>query len=101
MPQLNSVLGKLIDCSKHSDMMSSLQAVVVDFQDHHSCPVCLDLLYEPFKCSCGHVFCEPCLRQLNFSVNTRTLRCPLCRQIVKHVLPATGTVLSKEESLIL
>ena len=29
------------------------------------CPVCLDLLHEPFQVEpCGHIFCEPCLRRL-------------------------------------
>ena len=29
------------------------------------CPVCLDVLHEPFQVDpCGHVFCEPCLRRL-------------------------------------
>ncbi|XP_022807228.1 uncharacterized protein LOC111344276 isoform X3 [Stylophora pistillata] len=62
----------------------------VEIQDHHCCAVCLDLLYEPFKCSCDHVFCDPCLRQLNFRTSNRgSIRCPLCRQIVEQLTPAT------------
>lgn len=67
------------------------QVVNREFQDQHCCAVCLDLLYEPFKCSCDHVFCDPCLRQLNFRTGSRgMIRCPLCRQIVQHIIPATG-----------
>lgn len=52
--------------------------------------MCLDLFYEPFKCSCDHVFCDPCLRQLNFRSSSRgSVRCPLCRQIVEQLTPAT------------
>ena len=69
-----------------------LQVVTHEIQDRHCCAVCLDLLYEPFKCSCNHVFCDPCLRQLNFRIGRNgTISCPLCRQTVEHVTPATGT----------
>ncbi|XP_068711657.1 uncharacterized protein [Montipora foliosa] len=61
-----------------------------EIQDHHCCAICLDLLFEPFKCSCDHVFCDPCLRQLNFRTGrSGTIRCPLCRQTVEHLLPAS------------
>lgn len=66
------------------------QVVTHEIQDRHCCAVCLDLLYEPFKCSCDHVFCDPCLRQLNFRIGRNgTISCPLCRQTVEHVTPAT------------
>lgn len=66
------------------------KVVVPEIQERHCCAVCLDLLYEPFNCSCDHVFCDPCLRQLNFRTgNKGTIRCPLCRQIVEHVTPAS------------
>jgi len=43
------------------------------------CPVCLDLLHEPFQVDpCGHVFCEPCLRRLG-QKNPMNCSCPLCR----------------------
>ena len=43
------------------------------------CPVCLDLLHEPFQVDpCGHVFCEPCLRRLG-QKNPMNCTCPLCR----------------------
>ena len=43
------------------------------------CPVCLDLLHEPFQVEpCGHIFCEPCLRRLG-QKNPMNCSCPLCR----------------------
>ena len=43
------------------------------------CPVCLDLLHEPFQVDpCGHVFCEPCLRRLG-QKNPMNCSCPMCR----------------------
>jgi len=44
------------------------------------CPVCLDLLYEPFRAlPCRHTFCETCLRRLG-SKNAMDTSCPMCRQ---------------------
>ena len=44
------------------------------------CPVCLDLLHEPFQVDpCDHVFCEPCLRRLG-QKNPMNCSCPLCYQ---------------------
>lgn len=40
-----------------------------------SCLVCLDLLFEPVKLKCGHMFCKSCsARARGYSSN-----CPLCR----------------------
>ncbi|KAI8503088.1 hypothetical protein Bbelb_189090 [Branchiostoma belcheri] len=57
------------------------------------CPICLDLYYEPYVCQpCGHVFCDPCLRQIAKD-NPGCTACPLCRTVVITVnfsyLPAT------------
>ncbi|KAJ7393690.1 hypothetical protein OS493_003348 [Desmophyllum pertusum] len=66
------------------------KVAIAEFPDRHCCAVCLDLLYEPFKCSCDHVFCDPCLRQLNFRTSSRgTIKCPLCRQTVEQITPAS------------
>jgi len=78
-------------CLTVDEGIGDTQDAIPEIQDRHCCAVCLDLLYEPFKCSCDHVFCDPCLRQLNFRTGKQgTIRCPLCRQIVEHVTPATG-----------
>ncbi|XP_078666135.1 uncharacterized protein LOC144908432 [Branchiostoma floridae x Branchiostoma belcheri] len=46
------------------------------------CPICLDLYYEPYMCQpCGHVFCDPCLRQIAKD-NPGCTACPLCRTVV-------------------
>ena len=47
------------------------------------CPVCLDLLHEPFQVEpCGHIFCEPCLRRLG-QKNPMNCSCPLCRCVLQ------------------
>ena len=48
------------------------------------CPVCLDLLHDPFAAiPCKHVFCEPCLRRLG-SKNPMNTLCPMCRQRITY-----------------
>ena len=48
------------------------------------CPVCLDLLHEPFAAvPCKHIFCEPCLRRLA-SKNPMNTLCPMCRQRIAY-----------------
>ncbi|XP_001631042.2 uncharacterized protein LOC5510593 [Nematostella vectensis] len=63
----------------------------VELPDHLSCPVCLDLLFDPFSCGCGHMFCDPCLRLLNNKSPRKVLRCPLCRKPVNYIFPAEVT----------
>ena len=36
------------------------------------CPVCLEIVLEPVQTSCGHLFCEKCVRGVT--------RCPACRE---------------------
>ncbi|CAH1251552.1 RNF180 [Branchiostoma lanceolatum] len=51
-------------------------------RDGLTCPICLDLYYEPYVCQpCGHVFCDPCLRQIAKD-NPGCTACPLCRTVV-------------------
>jgi len=59
-----------------------------EIPDNFQCPVCLDILYEPHSTACAHVFCSPCLRQLNKTSNRKPL-CPLCRQRVYNVEQCT------------
>merc|ERR1712223_1888319 len=48
------------------------------------CPVCLDLLHEPYAAvPCKHIFCEPCLRRLA-SKNPMNTLCPMCRQRIAY-----------------
>lgn len=68
------------------------------------CPVCLDLLHEPFQTDpCGHIFCEPCLRRLGHK-NPMNTRCPLCRTRIgfcKHLAATSREIREEYEALYL
>eukprot|EP00117_Sycon_ciliatum_P010304 scpid33388/ scgid12256/ LON peptidase N-terminal domain and RING finger protein 3; RING finger protein 127 len=44
--------------------------------DDFTCPVCLNLLYQPVTQSCGHMLCRPCIERCF----DNELNCPSCRQ---------------------
>ena len=44
-----------------------------------TCPICLNVFFEPRENTCGHVFCEGCLEQW---VVEGMETCPLCRSNV-------------------
>jgi len=68
------------------------------------CPVCLDLLHEPFQVEpCGHIFCEPCLRRLG-QKNPMNCTCPLCRTKIgfcKHLAATSREIREQHEGLYL
>merc|ERR1719209_2579885 len=68
------------------------------------CPVCLDLLHEPFQVEpCGHIFCEPCLRRLG-QKNPMNCSCPLCRTKIgfcKHLAATSREIREEHEQLYL
>jgi len=68
------------------------------------CPVCLDLLHEPFQVEpCGHIFCEPCLRRLG-QKNPMNCTCPLCRTKIgfcKHLAATSREIREEHEGLYL
>lgn len=48
-------------------------------EEEITCPLCLDILQEPKKLPCDHVFCKECLEKLaNRSLNA-SISCPECR----------------------
>lgn len=52
------------------------------------CPICLDVYYRPYRCNCGHIFCDFCLRLLvknKMEKSDPNVLCPLCRQSIKYV----------------
>lgn len=55
-----------------------------DPSEHHQCPVCLDILFEPHKTACSHIFCAPCLRQIH-KISRKKPVCPLCRHRIYKV----------------
>ncbi|XP_053383190.1 E3 ubiquitin-protein ligase RNF180-like [Mercenaria mercenaria] len=53
-----------------------------DIRDDFMCPICLELFFRPHLVrSCGHVFCEHCLRQL-CKATPKMTKCPMCRELI-------------------
>ena len=49
-----------------------------------TCPLCLDILQEPKKLPCDHVYCKACLQRLaNRSFNAASISCPECRALTQ------------------
>ena len=49
-----------------------------------TCPLCLDILQEPKKLPCDHVYCKACLQRLaNRSFNAASIFCPECRALTQ------------------
>jgi len=75
-----------------------------DLPEDLLCPVCLDLLHEPFQVDpCGHIFCEPCLRRLG-QKNPMNCSCPLCRTKIgfcKHLAATSREIREDYEMLYL
>ncbi|XP_010528192.1 PREDICTED: uncharacterized protein LOC104805349 [Tarenaya hassleriana] len=46
-----------------------------------SCAICLDICFEPSTTTCGHSFCQKCLRS---SADKCGRRCPKCRQLMSN-----------------
>jgi len=48
------------------------------------CVICMDIKYLPVRLtSCGHTFCDPCIRTLVVKSTKLTIRCPICRCEIK------------------
>ena len=63
---------------------------VVDI-DRFTCSVCLEVFYLPQLCDpCEHVFCDPCLRQVNSSSGGGDVKCPLCRVVIRKCFTHEG-----------
>ena len=48
-----------------------------------TCALCLDLLKQPKKLPCDHVYCRDCLRSLALRSLNATISCPECRTITQ------------------
>jgi len=75
-----------------------------DLPDELVCPVCLDLLHEPYQVEpCGHIFCEPCLRRLG-QKDPMNCPCPMCRTRIgfcKHLAATSREIREDHEGLYL
>jgi hypothetical protein len=45
-----------------------------------TCSICAELFTDPRLLPCLHTFCFQCLRDYYDSLDTRELRCPVCRE---------------------
>lgn len=67
--------------AQRSDMNSGLAtdptntAAFDALLDQLKCPVCKEVLKEPFVTDCGHTFCHACI---NHHLQTTSQRCPCC-----------------------
>lgn len=43
--------------------------------DSNNCAICLEGLFNPFLCICGHIYCKDCIQKWK----TRSGMCPLCQ----------------------
>ena len=64
-------------------------------EEELTCPICFLFFIEPKVLpNCGHVVCEPCLRQLlsNNTDENRTDKCPECREPIGFRTEAVGNL---------
>lgn len=56
-----------------------------NFEDlkNYECPICIMILVEPIKVSCGHIYCRFCLDELILnSTDENEFKCPMCRSSI-------------------
>ncbi|XP_032345079.1 tripartite motif-containing protein 5-like isoform X2 [Camelus ferus] len=56
--------------------------ILVNIQEEVTCPICLELLTEPWSLHCGHTFCQACITANNKESRTGQegeSSCPVCR----------------------
>ena len=57
----------------------------VELEYSESCPICLELLYEPYRAGpCNHVFCKLCIVKVEEMNQVFDTKCPYCRQQVMY-----------------
>nr|XP_054753830.1 uncharacterized protein LOC129259579 [Lytechinus pictus] len=61
------------------------------------CAVCINTLKNPKSLSCGHSFCEECLKQCD-QVRPGSIKCPMCRETI--TLPVDGVSGLKSDPMI-
>ena len=69
-PTQTNESSALLATPKESDKLCSTDFI---------CPVCCDLLKEPFITPCGHSYCYVCIKDCS--------RCPICREMLNQLIP--------------
>ncbi|CAI9289684.1 unnamed protein product [Lactuca saligna] len=52
-----------------------------------TCPICLDIIFQPYSLRCGHIFCKSCVCLAasvliieGFKCANQDSKCPVCRE---------------------
>ena len=67
---LDKMAESVVKCSYNGTEYSFVCKDPAQIEDL-KCPICLELVYEPVLTSCGHLFCQRCVR--------RQTKCPVCQ----------------------
>ena len=68
--------------NERTSTISQFLDQVEDLPENDSCPICADMLVNPSKLACGHIFCRVCLLRIAATCMKKYLDqlCPLCRE---------------------
>ncbi|EDV23029.1 uncharacterized protein TRIADDRAFT_57875 [Trichoplax adhaerens] len=73
---------------KTAEVVDEIASTGQNIPENMICPVCLDIYYRPYRCNCGHIFCDFCIRLLaknKLDNSDPNVLCPLCRQSIKYI----------------
>lgn len=76
------------DLSSTQPVMSMTLSDSVSYEYSLSCPICLEILFNPYALSCGHLFCKGCacsaasvLLFQGLKTASKEAKCPVCRAV--------------------
>ncbi|KAI3869674.1 hypothetical protein MKX03_011871 [Papaver bracteatum] len=95
----NGVSGEFVDqfyCDLESDqpLMTLIVSDSVKLEYSLTCPVCLEIAFNPYALSCGHIFCKSCACSAASVMIFQGLKaaepkckCPVCREVGVYANP--------------